>query len=110
MHALCLGNGAHPLHATLAQGINAGVQLRLLCDRMHAGTLREVSGVCTHPDAQGRGLARRLMHLLLRRELQRGETPFLHVMRDNHLAHDLYERMGFRDRQEGVVRVLLRRP
>ena len=79
-------------------------------ERMHAGTLREVSGVCTHPDAQRRGLARRLMHLLLRHELQRGETPFLHVMRDNHLAHDLYERMGFRDRQEGVVRVLLRRP
>jgi ribosomal protein S18 acetylase RimI-like enzyme len=77
-------------------------------ERMFAGPLREVSGVCTHPDFQGRGLARRLMQVLLRRELQRGETPFLHVMRDNRSAHDLYERMGFRDRQEQVVRVLSR--
>src|SRR5712671_499042 len=30
-------------------------------ERMHAGTLREISGVCTHPDYQGRGYARRLM-------------------------------------------------
>jgi GNAT superfamily N-acetyltransferase len=79
-------------------------------ERMHAGTLREVSGVCTHPAFQGRGLARRLMQLLLRREVQRGETPFLHVMRDNRAAHDLYERMGFVDWRESVVRVLSRSP
>ena len=79
-------------------------------ERMHAGLLREVSGVCTHPAFQGRGLARRLMQLLLRRELQRGETPFLHVMCDNRAAHDLYERMGFVDWQESVVRVLSRSP
>jgi ribosomal protein S18 acetylase RimI-like enzyme len=77
-------------------------------ERMFAGPLREVSGVCTHPDFQGRGLARRLMQVLVRREMRRGETPFLHVMRDNRSAHDLYERMGFRDRQEQVVRVLSR--
>ncbi len=77
-------------------------------ERMFAGPLREVSGVCTHPDFQGRGLARRLMQVLVRREMRRDETPFLHVMRDNRSAHDLYERMGFRDRQEQVVRVLSR--
>jgi ribosomal protein S18 acetylase RimI-like enzyme len=77
-------------------------------ERMFAGSLREVSGVCTHPDFQGRGLARGLMRLLLRRELQRGETPFLHVRRDNRSAHALYLRMGFRDCQEQVVRVLSR--
>jgi predicted GNAT family acetyltransferase len=66
--------------------------------------------VCTHPDFQGRGLARRLMLLLLRRELQRGEVPFLHVLRDNHPAHDLYARMGFRDHRELTVRVLSRGP
>ncbi len=75
-------------------------------ERMHAGTLREVSGVCTHPDFQGRGLARRLMLALIRRQLQRGETPFLHVMRDNTGAHGLYQRMGFRDEMEAVVRVV----
>lgn len=75
-------------------------------ERMHAGTLREVSGVCTHPDFQGRGLARRLMLKLVYRQMQRGETPFLHVMRDNGGARRLYERMGFGHYLESVVRVV----
>lgn len=75
-------------------------------ERMHAGTLREISGVCTHPDLQGRGLARQLMLLLIRRQMQRGETPFLHVMRDNVNARRLYRRMGFSDYRETVVRVV----
>lgn len=75
-------------------------------ERMHAGTLHEISGVCTHPDFQGRGLARRLMNKLIRRQMQRDETPFLHVMRDNANAHRLYERMGFRIHHEIAVRVV----
>jgi len=75
-------------------------------ERMYAGSLREISGVCTHPDYQGRGLARRLMIKLVRRQMQRNETPFLHVMRDNTSARRLYERMGFRNYRESVVRVL----
>jgi len=38
--------------------------------------------------------------------MQRGETLFLHVMRDNGGAHRLYEQMGFRDQCETVVRVI----
>ena len=72
------------------------------------GSLREISGVCTHPDFQGRGFARRLMSKLIRRQMQRQETPFLHVMRANRTAHGLYERMGFRDYRESVVRVVSR--
>lgn len=75
-------------------------------ERMHAGELREISGVCTHPDSQGRGLARRLMLKLVRRQLARGERPMLHVMRDNLGARALYERMGFRPVHESVVRVV----
>ena len=77
-------------------------------ERMNAGSFREISGVCTHPDAQGLGRARRLVHKLIRRQLQRGETPFLHVMRDNAHARGLYARMGFRDHCETVVRVIAR--
>jgi len=44
-------------------------------ERARAAGWREISGVCTQPDQQGRGLARRLMHKLLRRELLRGEEP-----------------------------------
>jgi len=39
-------------------------------ERMQAGQLREVSGVCTTPERQGRGLALRLMNRLIRREMQ----------------------------------------
>jgi predicted GNAT family acetyltransferase len=76
-------------------------------ERLHAGTFHEISGVCTHPDFQGRGLARRLMTHLIRRQMLRGDTPFLHVMRDNVGAHQLYQRMGFRDNRESVVRVIV---
>jgi ribosomal protein S18 acetylase RimI-like enzyme len=75
-------------------------------ERMQAGPLREISGVCTHPDRQGRGHARALMLKLVRRQMMRGETPFLHVMRDNVRARALYERMGFSVYKESVVRVV----
>lgn len=77
-------------------------------ERMAAGRLREISGVCTLPERQGEGLARGLMLKLVQRELARGETPFLHVMRDNERAREIYRRMGFRDYAESVVRVVRR--
>ncbi|MDI4632794.1 GNAT family N-acetyltransferase [Pelomonas sp. V22] len=58
-------------------------------ERMQAGNLREISGVCTHPDFQGRGLAKRLMLKLVRRQVQRGEQPVLHVMSANAGARGL---------------------
>ena len=75
-------------------------------ERMAAGSWREVSGVCTDPGAQGRGLARALVLKLVRRQLARGETPFLHVMSANARAIGLYERLGFRTYRESVVRVV----
>jgi predicted GNAT family acetyltransferase len=73
---------------------------------MCAGRLREISGVCAHPDYHGRGLARRLVRKLVRAELARDERPFLHVMRDNANARRLYERLGFHDYREVAVRVV----
>lgn len=75
-------------------------------ERMHAGDMREVSGVCTHPDFQGQGHARKLMVKVMRREFARGEVPFLHVMSANATARRLYERLGFRVHHEQVVRVV----
>jgi ribosomal protein S18 acetylase RimI-like enzyme len=77
-------------------------------ERMHAGTLREVSGICTHPDFRGRGLARRLTLKLIHRAMLRGETPFLHVMGDNTDARRLYQQMGFRDYCETTARIISR--
>ncbi len=75
---------------------------------MTAGNLREISGVCTHPDFRGRGLARRLVELLIRLQLQRREIPFLHVMQDNSHAGRIYERMGFRHYREVALQVITR--
>ena len=77
-------------------------------ERMQGGAFHEISGVCTHPHYQGRGFARRLMLKLVGRQMGRGKTPFLHVMRDNARARELYKRMGFREYRESVVRVIER--
>ena len=77
-------------------------------ERLHAGPYREVSGVCTHPEQQGRGLARRLSLKIVRLQMQRGQLPFLHVISSNTTAHALYEKLGFRDYKETVVRVVER--
>ena len=60
------------------------------------------------PTSQGRGLARRLIAKIVRRQIERGQIPFLHVMRDNVHARQLYERMGFRLHQEVPLRVVSR--
>lgn len=88
-------------------GVFEGARLVAMAgERFHAGSFREISGVCTHPEYQGRGIARKLTEKLLVRELARGQTPFLHVMRDNTVARTLYERMGFRLYLETLVRVI----
>ncbi|MBY0557615.1 MAG: GNAT family N-acetyltransferase [Burkholderiaceae bacterium] len=84
-----------------------GELIAMAGERLRAPGLCEISGVCTHPAAQGRGLASALIRKLMRRQLLRGATPFLHVMHDNP-AHQLYQRMGFRDFRHTVVRVLAR--
>jgi len=90
-------------------GVFEGERLLAMAgERMHAGPYREVSGVCTHPDFQGRGLARRLSSKIVRLQMLRGQLPFLHVISSNENAHALYERMGFRDYKETVVRVVER--
>ncbi len=99
--------GARTLELGDYFGVFEGERLIAMAgERMLAGTLREISGVCTHPQFQGRGLARRLMLKLVQRELRRGEMPFLHVMRANEGACGLYRRMGFVDHRETVVRVV----
>lgn len=87
----------------------SGRLMAMAGERCAARQLREISGVCTHPDFQGRGLARRLMAKLIRRQMARGETPVLHVMSSNEGAIALYRRMGFDAHRESVVRVISRR-
>lgn len=63
--------------------------------RLHPGTFAEISGVCTHPDYAGMGLARQLITRHIQRIMDSGETPFLHVKSSNLNAVKLYESIGF---------------
>ena len=90
-------------------GIFDGTRLVAMTgERAHAGRFREVSGVCTHPDYRGRGWARDLVAIVVRRQLARGQVPFLHVMSANEGARALYRNMGFVERAEMAVRVIAR--
>jgi predicted GNAT family acetyltransferase len=68
----------------------------------------EVSGVCTHPDYLGRGLAHALCVKVAEQILARGETPYLHVYSANTRAIRVYENLGFRTRKQ-VHAVMLER-
>jgi GNAT superfamily N-acetyltransferase len=77
-------------------------------ERTLADGLREVSGICTHPGFQGRGLARNLTLKLVHRHMRGGLRTYLHVMGHNTRARQLYAKMGFRDYVETTVRVIRR--
>jgi predicted GNAT family acetyltransferase len=78
-------------------------------ERMRFPGHTELSGVCTHPDFRGRGLARRLSAAVAHRIQARGDRVILHAWKANHAAISLYEDLGFVLRTEVNV-AELRRP
>jgi predicted GNAT family acetyltransferase len=77
-------------------------------ERMKPAGFTEVSAVCTHPDARGRGYAGLLMREVIGRILARGELAFLHTYPDNAPAIALYEALGFSKRQDMTVLIYQR--
>lgn len=69
-------------------------------ERMGMQGYTEISAVCTHPDSNGHGHARRLLAWLSNDNLEHGRTPFLHVSQQNRRAMQLYERNGYFTRRE----------
>jgi predicted GNAT family acetyltransferase len=89
--------------STIEMGTYLGVfdgeeLLAMAGERTHPPGHTEISAVCTHPDARGRGLGAALTSAIARGIVARGETPFLHVADGNDNAKRLYERLGFRTR------------
>jgi ribosomal protein S18 acetylase RimI-like enzyme len=74
--------------------------------RMRVPGFVEVSAVCTHPDARGRGYARTLMSAVMDKIQQNGDTPFLHSFADNYAAIRVYEALGFTHRRHFHLAVL----
>lgn len=77
-------------------------------ERMKQPGFTEVSGVCTHPDFRGHGLAGALSAHVARRIEARGEIPYLHAYATNAPAVRLYESLGFRTRCSVDVAMLTR--
>jgi ribosomal protein S18 acetylase RimI-like enzyme len=75
-------------------------------ERMRTHGYTEVSGVCTHPDFRGFGLAGKLMRAVAAGIVAAGDVPFLHAYADNASAIALYERLGYRHRIDVNVTVL----
>ena len=101
------------LARTHAMGTFLGIRIdgRLVAmagERMRFPGYTEVSGVCTHPEFRGRGLARRLSAAVVAGIEARGDQAFLHAWKTNHSAISLYEGLGFKVRTEVNVAVLRR--
>lgn len=101
------------LPRTHTMGVFRGIRLEgrlaaMAGERFRFPGYTEVSGVCTHPDFRGRGLARQLSAAVAARIESRGERPFLHAWSSNRPAISLYGSLGFEIRAEVDVRVLER--
>lgn len=72
----------------------------IIGERLGTDAYTEMSAICTHPDFNGRGYARRLTAMLANDTLAGGRTPFLHVSHENDRAKQLYERIGFQHRRD----------
>jgi GNAT superfamily N-acetyltransferase len=80
--------------------------LAMAGERTHLPGFVEVSAVCTHPDARGRGYARKLIATVMDEIHQRAKTPFLHSFADNYSAIRVYESLGFAQRRTFELAVL----
>jgi ribosomal protein S18 acetylase RimI-like enzyme len=103
---LALVDLAHPgpfRRRTMELGTYIGIRDRgrlvaMAGERMRVGNHREISAVCTHPEASGRGYARMLVSRIIDAMLRAELTPFLHVEADNERAIALYRTLGFVER------------
>ena len=84
----------------------AGRLVAMAGERMHLPHHVEVSAVCTHPDARGRGYARTLIATVMDEIRQRGKIPFLHSWAENYPAIRVYESLGFSERRTFELAVL----
>lgn len=101
-----------PRTPTMGRFIGVRIDGRLAAmagERMRFPGHVEVSGVCTHPDFRGRGLARRLSAAVTAEIQRRGEQAFLHAWTTNTAAIALYESLGFVVRTAVNVALLKRR-
>ncbi len=79
--------------------------LAMAGQRMRVPGFVELSAVCTHPDARGRGYAGEVMREVMRDIVAEGRTPFLHAFDDNPAVR-LYLKLGFTQRSSFHLAVI----
>ena len=78
-------------------GIRSGGRLIAMAgQRLGQEGMRELSGVCTHPDVRGQGLGRLMSLYVMEQIVKGGDVPYLHAYASNATAIGLYESIGFR--------------
>jgi ribosomal protein S18 acetylase RimI-like enzyme len=77
--------------------------------RLRVPGFTELSGLCTHPEYQGRGLGTLLFRFVAGEIAARDETAFLHVLASKPHAVALYETLGFSVRSSLNLRVIERK-
>jgi GNAT superfamily N-acetyltransferase len=83
------------------EGIFEGDRLAAMAGhRFYCYDYIEISAVCTHPDHQGKGYARKLLLSQLESVIKLDATPYLHVKSDNDRAIQVYESLGFSKRMD----------
>jgi ribosomal protein S18 acetylase RimI-like enzyme len=88
--------------------LQEGRLLAMAGKRMHIPGYVEISAVCTHPEARGRGYARLLMSCVMEEIIADGKTPFLHALASNAGAIRVYEDLGFRLRRQLEFRAVVK--
>lgn len=76
--------------------------------RMRVTGFGELSGLCTHPEFQGRGLGKLLFRFVAGEIGARGDTAFLHAYSTNTHAIGLYQALGFSVRSIMNLRIVQR--
>lgn len=76
--------------------------------RMRQPGFAELSGLCVHPDMQGKGLGKLMLRFVAGEISAGGETVYLHAYKHNEGAVGLYRSLGFKIRSDMNFRVVKR--
>lgn len=75
-------------------------------ERLRFPRFVEVSAVCTHPDARGRGYGSALTRMVAQHVRRNGKTPMLHLFAANQSAFRVYQSLGFTVRRTLELAIL----
>lgn len=77
-----------------------GILVAVTGERMQMNASVEISAVITHPEHTGKGFAKQLVTHAINAVFKQNKRPYLHVVKNNVGAIQLYEKLGFITRRE----------